>query len=154
MLISGTAIRAPVPEPRFRLMDVGSSRFLQPLQLSCGIRQAALGKEVADVAATLLEHAEDIARLHRFPHGKRQQARQDACRLGIFCQGGWNLRTLQRGAHAVAIIGLTENVLLGVEYALLYEAPPQQHRAGGMQAAHRRLDDIAMAGWRRDSRKG
>ena len=47
MLSTGTAMRAPVPGPRFDWLDVGPARLVEPLQLARRVRQADLGEQAA-----------------------------------------------------------------------------------------------------------
>jgi hypothetical protein len=129
-----------------RLTEIGPPRLLDPLQLAVRVRQASLGEEIRDVAPAALEHAEDVAGLERLPIRQRIDLRHDARDRRRVHEGIGNLRAFQNDRFAVAAVGLAEDVLLEVENAVVVRRTAPEHDRRRMQAAHRGLDDVHVAG--------
>ena len=126
-----------------RLTYIGPARLFQALQLSDRVGQADLGKQVDDVAPAALEHPEDVPRRDDLPGGKRVKLTQDpALRHPLI--------RLDRGddscRHAIACIGLAEDIVLERQDAVVIGRPAPEHRSGRHDAGLRRIDDGLVAG--------
>ena len=113
-----------------RLAKIRTPRLFNPLQLAVGIGKPGLGKEVADVAAAALEHAEHVRGLDRLPRRQRIQLRQDVRSLRGILQIVGDHRALQYRCCAVVVVGLAEDVVLVGQHAIVVGRAAPEHRGG------------------------
>ena len=125
------------------LLDIGTPRLLEQLQLAGAVRYPDFGKLAADNATAALEHTEDVARRNCFPRRQRIQLRQHA----LACKPIIRLdRIHDGGGLAGPRIGLAEHAVLERQYAVVVRRAVPQHCAGRHQAALRGLNHRQVAG--------
>ena len=133
----------PGTRPTVRLTYIGPARLFQALQLPNRVGQADLGKQVENIAPAALEHPEDVPRWRHLPGGKREKLGQDPALRHPRVR-------LDRGfdacRHALAGIGLAEDIVLERQDAVVIGRPAPEHRAGRHDAGLRRIDDGLVAG--------
>ncbi len=125
------------------LLEVGPARLVQALQDAGVVGQADLGEERGNHAPAALEDPEDVGRRNRLPRRQRRDARQDSLRDEEV--GGLH-RVHERGADALARVGLAEDVALVREDPVVVGRPAPEHGRGRHEAALGGLDDREVAG--------
>ena len=128
--------------PPIGLAHVGAPRFVKLLQRATHIGQPDLGKLRAIDLAAAFEHPKHVGGRHRLPCGQWCQAVQNAHRahLRIGCY-----RVLDECRFTRCGVGLTEDVALERQDAIVVGRAAPQHGTGGHQAAFGRLHDGQMA---------
>ncbi len=125
------------------LADVGPARLLEPLDLAGGVRQSGLGEEIREIAAAVLEHAEDVGRSQVLPARQRIQALDDPVCRAVFRT---RRRALEDRGLALARVGLAEDVILERQQAVVVRGAAPEHRDRGHQAALGGDDGLQVAG--------
>ena len=124
------------------LSCVGFARLFESLDLSQHIGQAGFRKQVGQISAAVLEHAEHIGRLDAFPGWQWKQAGNDAVLSGHF---GVEVGSRYLGGFAVCRIAFTEYVVFERQYAVVVCSAAPEHDAGCHHAANIRIDNFLMA---------
>lgn len=130
-----------------RLLEIGTARFLQPLDRPGRIGQADLGELRLDIAPAALEHAEHVTGRDHMPGRQRVQLRQRAARFFSVGQlAGRIARRHDLGRLAVARICFAKDVILERHQAIIVSRAAPQHRAGRHDRTLRSLDGGKVAG--------
>ncbi len=125
------------------LFDIGTTGFIEFLQLPGVVRQSDFGKLRVDHATTAFEYAENIGRRNRFPGRQRRQARQDSHR-GHFRRD--RDRTFTKCRLAVGRVGFPEDIAFERQDTVVVRRSAPEHRAARHQAAFAGLDNRQVAG--------